>query len=254
MQNCRSISYSLVDTEKDNNYISSEAQPRRKCLCVCLSLAGRRIPTVLHGPRCNLEEWYGVPSSCALLGGFAISAWVSYSTMTTHIQLHVKLMITTMINEYTQAYACIVEETKPRMSTAQQSRCSLDGRARRPVACINAKRNSIRSAAEARHRRDAESRNEFLGSELDVPSVRFLLQSVSAAALTPLVVHQLCSPYVIGQTIMFLPCDFYLSSFFLSFFLSCFLSFPRLISAAVDWMSTIVPHIVWPQCEFRMHV
>jgi len=36
---------------------------------------------------------------------------------------------------------------------------------------------------------------------------------------------------------MFLPCDFYLSSFFF---------FPRLISAAVDWMSIILPHMVWP--------
>ena len=52
--------------------------------------------------------------------------------------------------------------------------------------------------------------------------------------------HHICSlwsPYVIGQTIIFLPCDFYLSSFFLFF--------PRLISAAVDWMSTILPHMVW---------
>jgi len=38
--------------------------------------------------------------------------------------------------------------------------------------------------------------------------------------------------------IIFLPCDFYLSSIF--FF------FPRLISAAGDWMSTILPHMVWP--------
>jgi len=37
---------------------------------------------------------------------------------------------------------------------------------------------------------------------------------------------------------------------FLSFF---FLFFPRLISAVKDWMSTILPHMVW-QCEFRMHV
>ena len=44
----------------------------------------------------------------------------------------------------------------------------------------------------------------------------------------------LWSPYVIGQTIIFLPCDYYLSFF------------PRLISAAVDWMSTILPHMVWP--------
>jgi len=31
---------------------------------------------------------------------------------------------------------------------------------------------------------------------------------------------------------------------FLSF--SIFLSFPCLISAAADWMSTILPHMVWP--------
>ena len=40
--------------------------------------------------------------------------------------------------------------------------------------------------------------------------------------------------------------------FLLSIFLSSF--FPRLISAVADWMSTILPHIVWPWCEFRMHV
>jgi len=51
----------------------------------------------------------------------------------------------------------------------------------------------------------------------------------------------LWSPYVIGQTIIFLPCDFYLSLFF---FLLSF--FPRLISAAIDWMCTILPHMVWP--------
>jgi len=32
--------------------------------------------------------------------------------------------------------------------------------------------------------------------------------------------------------------------FLLSFYLSSF--FPRLISAAVDWMSTILRHMVWP--------
>jgi len=42
-------------------------------------------------------------------------------------------------------------------------------------------------------------------------------------------------PYVIGQAIIFLPCGYYLSIFF-----------PRLISAAADWMSTILPHMVWP--------
>jgi len=41
------------------------------------------------------------------------------------------------------------------------------------------------------------------------------------------------------------PCGFFylLSSFF-----------ARLISAVTDWMSTILPHMVWPLCEFRMQV
>jgi len=51
------------------------------------------------------------------------------------------------------------------------------------------------------------------------------------------IVFFLWSPYVIGQTIIFLPCGF--------FFL-LFLFFTRLISAAVDWMYTILPHMVWP--------
>jgi len=41
-------------------------------LCVCLSVRGR-MPTLLHGPGCNLE-WYGLPPSCALFDGFAIGA------------------------------------------------------------------------------------------------------------------------------------------------------------------------------------
>jgi len=45
-------------------------------------------------------------------------------------------------------------------------------------------------------------------------------------------------PYVIGQAIIFLPCGFYLLLF------SIF--FPRLISAATDWMSTILLHMAWP--------
>ena len=51
------------------------------------------------------------------------------------------------------------------------------------------------------------------------------------------VLFLLWSPYVIGQTIIFLPCDLYLSFFFF---------FPRLISAVGDWISTILPHMVWP--------
>jgi len=57
-------------------------------------------------------------------------------------------------------------------------------------------------------------------------------------------------PYVTGQAIIFLPCSFFLSSIFL--YLLSF--FPRLISAAARWMSTILWHMVWPYCEFRMQV
>ena len=48
------------------------------CLSVCVPVRGR-VPTLLHGPECNLGEWYGMPPSCALLGGFAT---VSYTHLT----------------------------------------------------------------------------------------------------------------------------------------------------------------------------
>jgi len=43
---------------------------------------------------------------------------------------------------------------------------------------------------------------------------------------------------------------------FILWFLSIFFFFffPRLILAAAHWMSTILPHMVWPCCEFRMQV
>ena len=43
------------------------------------------------------------------------------------------------------------------------------------------------------------------------------------------------SPYGIGQTIIFSCCGLFF-----------FFFFPRLISAAADWMSAILPHMVWP--------
>ena len=46
-------------------------------------------------------------------------------------------------------------------------------------------------------------------------------------------------PYVTGQALYFCPV---VSIFFLLFLLF----FPRLISTAADWMSTILPHMVWP--------
>jgi len=39
--------------------------------------------------------------------------------------------------------------------------------------------------------------------------------------------------------------------FFVMWFLSSFFSSPNLRGRR--WMSTILPHIMWPQCEFRMH-
>ena len=44
-------------------------------LCVCLSVRGH-MPTLLHGPECNLGDVRDAPS-CALLGGFAIGARVA---------------------------------------------------------------------------------------------------------------------------------------------------------------------------------
>jgi len=53
--------------------------------------------------------------------------------------------------------------------------------------------------------------------------------------------HLLWPPYVIGQAVIFCP----VVSVYLTIFLSFFF-FPRLISAAADWMSTILRHMVWP--------
>jgi len=46
--------------------------------------------------------------------------------------------------------------------------------------------------------------------------------------------------------------DHYIFALFL--LSSICLLFPRLISAVGAWMSTILPHMVWPQCDFRMQV
>jgi len=47
--------------------------------------------------------------------------------------------------------------------------------------------------------------------------------------------------YGIGQTIIFLSCGFFLSFFF-----------PRLISAAADWMSTILRYMANLECRSEM--
>jgi len=52
-------------------------------------------------------------------------------------------------------------------------------------------------------------------------------------------------PYGIGQVIIFLPCGYFLLLLLSSIF------FPRLISAAADWMSTVLPHMVWPNANLE---
>ena len=42
---------------------------------VCVSVP-RRIPTFMHGPVCNFEEWQGATISCAQLGRFVIGEWI----------------------------------------------------------------------------------------------------------------------------------------------------------------------------------
>ena len=71
----------------------------------------------------------------------------------------------------------------------------------------------------------------------------FLLVPAHPGSLRHFAVKQLLlswSPYVIGQTIMFSCCGLFFLLLLLSFFI------PRLISAAADWMSAILPHMVWP--------
>ena len=72
------------------------------------------------------------------------------------------------------------------------------------------------------------------------PSVLLNRLSATVFRVPSLYVDVCCTvimaPYGIGQAIIYLPV---VSS---SIFLSIFLSFPRLISAVVDWMSTIRPH------------
>jgi len=63
---------------------------------------------------------------------------------------------------------------------------------------------------------------------------------------TEALIDWLWSPYGIGQTIIFL-----LHGFFFLFFLS-FFSSPNL--RVGDWMSAILPHMVWPYCKFKMQV
>jgi len=62
--------------------------------------------------------------------------------------------------------------------------------------------------------------------------------------ISPTRPHNMVNFGLIACEILSLVWDTQLISFF----------FPRLISAVVDWMSTILLHMLWPQCKFRMQV
>ena len=74
-----------------------------------------------------------------------------------------------------------------------------------------------------------------------------IAETLPSLGLNARITHSLRPPYGIRQAIIFLPCGFFLSFYLLS-------SFPRLISAVADWTSTILLHMMWPLCEFRIHV
>ena len=73
---------------------------------------------------------------------------------------------------------------------------------------------------------------------LDVRTVTFELNDL-VSFIYPASSY-LWPPYVIGGPLYFCPVISFLLSFFYLFF------FPRLISAAVDWMSAILLHMAWP--------
>ena len=77
-------------------------------------------------------------------------------------------------------------------------------------------------------------RSDIKGTELPPANILTPLERQLTALQLCCWQFLLWSPYAIGQTIIFSCCDLF------------FLFSPRLISAAADWMSAILPHMVWP--------
>ena len=63
------------------------------------------------------------------------------------------------------------------------------------------------------------------------------------AAVVSIFLLSLWPPVVMGRPLC---CTHVVSSFFFFLSLSFFLLFPSLFSAVADWMSTILPHMMWP--------
>ena len=90
-----------------------------------------------------------------------------------------------------------------------------------------------------RRRRLPQKVGQISPSSYNVNS--FYISTVFRYFLWPPALRSRCGHYIF---IMWLLPSFFLSSSF----------FPRLISAVGDWMSTILSHMVWPWCKFRMQV
>jgi len=82
----------------------------RPCVSVsvCLSVLCRS-PTLLHGPGCDLGEWWGVPSSYALLGGFAREISASATACTCSVRgFHVQKLINILMLSYYDSMITLV--------------------------------------------------------------------------------------------------------------------------------------------------
>ena len=74
--------------------------------------------------------------------------------------------------------------------------------------------------------------------------VRMLLQFVRCSAILQRDLVACFRPVI--MVALWNRADHYIFMLWFVLFSSIFLFFPRLISAAADWMSAILPHMVWP--------
>jgi len=84
----------------------------------------------------------------------------------------------------------------------------------------------------------AETNEPAIKYSGEIQRIRIHVYSAAVERKTLTICARLWSPYGIGQTIYILMLWFV--------FLLLLFFFPRLISAVADWMSAILPHMVWP--------
>jgi len=108
-----------------------------------------------------------------------------------------------------------------------------------------------------------------LGTEVDIGAGHIVLNGFPAlcergTAPLPIFQAHVCCGHGRPSQLLLSSCNLIMAAlwnraghyiFILWFLSSIYLSsFPRLISPAAHWMSTIIPHKVLPYCEFRMQV